>query len=44
LSAAIVLNEPLQWWKIVAGLMVLCGLACNLFGMRLMNLFSSSSK
>jgi O-acetylserine/cysteine efflux transporter len=44
LSAAIVLNEPLQWWKIVAGLMVLCGLACNLFGTRLMNLFSSSRK
>ncbi|MGZ3237630.1 MAG: EamA family transporter [Burkholderiaceae bacterium] len=44
LSAAIVLNEPLQWWKIVAGLLVLCGLACNLFGTRLMNALSSSSK
>jgi O-acetylserine/cysteine efflux transporter len=42
LSAAIVLNEPLQWWKIVAGLLVLCGLACNLFGMRLLNAFRSS--
>jgi O-acetylserine/cysteine efflux transporter len=42
LSAAIVLNEPLQWWKIVAGLLVLCGLACNLFGMRLMNALRSS--
>ncbi|MGZ5817905.1 MAG: EamA family transporter, partial [Burkholderiaceae bacterium] len=31
-SAAILLNEPLQWWKIVAGLLVLLGLACNLFG------------
>jgi O-acetylserine/cysteine efflux transporter len=42
LSAAMVLNEPLQWWKIVAGLLVLCGLACNLFGMRLMNALRSS--
>lgn len=44
LSAAIVLNEPLQWWKVVAGLLVLCGLACNLFGTRLMSAFNSSEK
>ncbi|MGZ3158260.1 MAG: EamA family transporter [Burkholderiaceae bacterium] len=43
LSAAIVLNEPLQWWKIAAGLLVLLGLACNLFGTRLMNVFGNSS-
>lgn len=34
-SAALVLGEPLQWWKIVAGLLVLSGLALNLFGSRL---------
>ncbi len=32
LSATLVLDEPLQWWKIVAGLLVLCGLAFNQFG------------
>ena len=26
-SAAIVLDEPMHWWKIVAGVLVLCGLA-----------------
>ena len=31
-SAALVLSEPLQWWKIVAGLLVLAGLALNQFG------------
>lgn len=30
-SAALVLHEPLQWWKIVAGLLVLTGLALNQF-------------
>jgi O-acetylserine/cysteine efflux transporter len=35
LSAALVLGEPLQWWKIVAGAMVLGGLALNQFGARL---------
>jgi O-acetylserine/cysteine efflux transporter len=30
-SAALLLNEPLQWWKIVAGLLVLGGLALNQF-------------
>ncbi len=35
LSAAIVLGETLQWWKIVAGLLVLGGLALNQFGDRL---------
>jgi O-acetylserine/cysteine efflux transporter len=35
-SAALVLGEPLQWWKIVAGLLVLSGLALNLFGPRIL--------
>ena len=34
LSAALVLGEPLQWWKIAAGLLVLLGLSFNLFGTR----------
>jgi O-acetylserine/cysteine efflux transporter len=34
-SAALVLGEPLQWWKLAAGLLVLLGLALNLFGPRL---------
>ena len=34
LSAALVLGEPLQWWKIMAGLLVLGGLALNQFGGR----------
>lgn len=34
LSAAYVVHEPLQWWKIMAGLLVLGGLALNLFGGR----------
>jgi O-acetylserine/cysteine efflux transporter len=29
ISAAVVLGEPLQWWKLVAGFLVLCGLALN---------------
>jgi O-acetylserine/cysteine efflux transporter len=33
-SAALVLGEPLQWWKIVAGALVLFGLALNQFGGR----------
>lgn len=32
ISAAIILGEPLQWWKITAGMLVLCGLALNQFG------------
>jgi O-acetylserine/cysteine efflux transporter len=32
LSAAIVLGETLQWWKLVAGALVLGGLALNQFG------------
>lgn len=32
LSAAWLVHEPLQWWKIAAGLLVLSGLALNLFG------------
>lgn len=34
-SAAIVLGESLQWWKVAAGLLVLGGLALNQFGGRL---------
>lgn len=34
LSAALVLGEPLQWWKISAGMLVLGGLALNQFGAR----------
>lgn len=34
LSAALIVQEPLQWWKIMAGLLVLSGLALNLFGAR----------
>lgn len=30
LSAAWIVQEPLQWWKIVAGMLVLSGLALNL--------------
>ncbi|MBV8665062.1 MAG: EamA family transporter [Burkholderiaceae bacterium] len=34
LSAAAILGEPLQWWKIAAGLLVLGGLLLNQFGVR----------
>jgi len=34
-SAALVLGESLQWWKVVAGALVLGGLAFNQFGPRL---------
>jgi O-acetylserine/cysteine efflux transporter len=34
-SAAIVLGEALQWWKVAAGALVLGGLALNQFGGRL---------
>lgn len=37
-SAALVLGEPLQWWKIAAGMLVLLGLALNQFGGRLLAL------
>jgi O-acetylserine/cysteine efflux transporter len=36
LSAALLLDEALQWWKITAGMLVLFGLAVNLFGARLL--------
>lgn len=36
-SAALVLDEPLQWWKIAAGMLVLAGLALNQFGGRLLS-------
>ncbi|WP_420474111.1 EamA family transporter [Noviherbaspirillum sp. ST9] len=42
LSAAWVLGEPLQWWKIAAGMLVLTGLALNQFGARLISAFASS--
>ncbi len=35
LSAALVLGESLDWWKLVAGALVLSGLALNQFGARL---------
>lgn len=39
IAAALLLDEALQWWKLVAGLLVLCGLALNLFGApRVLNL------
>jgi O-acetylserine/cysteine efflux transporter len=34
LSAALVVDEPLQWWKLVAALLVLSGLALNLLAGR----------
>lgn len=34
ISAALILDEALQWWKISAGLLVLSGLAFNQFGTR----------
>jgi len=39
LTASIVLNETLFWWKICAGLLVLGGLACNQLGMRIWSWF-----
>jgi O-acetylserine/cysteine efflux transporter len=41
LSAAVVLHEPLQWWKVLAGLMVLSGLMLNQFGSRLWALLTT---
>lgn len=35
ISSALVLGEPLQWWKIAAGLLVPSGLALNQFGARI---------
>ena len=35
-ASALILHEPLQWWKIVAGMLVLAGLALNQFGARIM--------
>ncbi len=34
LAAALILAEPLQWWKLAAGALVLGGLAFNQFGSR----------
>ncbi len=36
LGATIVLGEPMQWWKLVAGALVIGGLAFSLFGVRLL--------
>jgi O-acetylserine/cysteine efflux transporter len=36
IASALMLDEPLQWWKITAGLLVLAGLAMNQFGARVM--------
>ncbi|MBV8634578.1 MAG: EamA family transporter [Burkholderiaceae bacterium] len=33
-AAALILAEPLQWWKLAAGMLVLGGLAFNQFGSR----------
>lgn len=41
LASAIVLNEALQWWKITAGVLVLCGLALNQFGTRFLAIIKS---
>ncbi|TFW10155.1 O-acetylserine/cysteine exporter [Oxalobacteraceae bacterium OM1] len=35
-SAALALGEPLQWWKLAAGALVMCGLALNQLGPRLL--------
>lgn len=40
-SAALVLGEPLQWWKLAAGALVLGGLALNQFGGRLWAMVAS---
>jgi O-acetylserine/cysteine efflux transporter len=36
IASALILDEPLQWWKITAGMLVLAGLALNQFGARVM--------
>ncbi|MFZ6775485.1 EamA family transporter [Undibacterium sp. Ji83W] len=43
LTASIVLNETLFWWKICAGLLVLGGLACNQFGLRIWSWFKPAA-
>ncbi|MFZ6870722.1 EamA family transporter [Undibacterium sp. Di27W] len=43
LTASIVLNETLFWWKICAGLLVLGGLACNQFGLRIWSWFKPAT-
>ena len=35
ISASFILDEPLQWWKIVAGLLVIFGLGLSQFGSRI---------
>jgi O-acetylserine/cysteine efflux transporter len=42
LSSAIVLGEPIQTWKLGAGLLVISGLCINLFGARLLALMQRS--
>lgn len=41
-SATMVLGEPMQWWKLTAGAIVLGGLAINLFGTRFANSLKSA--
>ena len=41
-SATLVLGEPMQWWKITAGALVLGGLAINLFGARLLQIVKTA--
>lgn len=43
-SAALLLGEPLQWWKISAGMLVLCGLALNQFGGRIMGALTAPGR
>ena len=42
LSSVLVFNEPLQWWKIAAGILVLTGLCVNLLGPRILKKFKKS--
>lgn len=44
ISAAIVLHEPLHWWAIVAGVLVIIGLLTNQFGARLAEAWRDSGK
>ncbi|MEI8300234.1 MAG: EamA family transporter, partial [Chlamydiota bacterium] len=42
ISSFLVLKEPLEYWKIVAGLLVIIGLAINILGQR--NLIENQKK
>ncbi len=41
ISATVLLGEPMQWWKITAGALVLGGLAINLFGTRFLDVLKA---